>query len=394
MKDRLPPHKFGPGSNISSVMDAAKTHSLGIKPHPPGLFNQIMKSGLVKEVTITTTDERPLIDKLHEGTFQEQIGMQWIKDKYALRMLLRKAHCFTIDDETSRLIADFSLAIARDLESARQLAIPPFGVTWIDHNNVARLNRISEMGMPLTPTAAGKTSAGAPVDRVGWLIHPDNHIGGWFAHYVCHTNGGILMSPLAYWWHAASRQEKIIERPGFTPMHDHPDSTTEFIQGLTFGMYAKDINVLPHDAYPSPTPMHDSFASNYKGQVKEMMMEIAGELRHIWGLLIAINSTQFGAEARTTPQPLHTDVRMMPNRKPLLPIEHKILHLHLRKKLTPDKLVTRAITHHKNREHDVRGHFRTLRNSDGSVRKVIPIPEHKRGDPKLGKIIKTYKVEK
>jgi len=56
--------------------------------------------------------------------------------------------------------------------------------------------------------------------------------------------------------------------------------------------------------------------------------------------------------------------------------------------------VARAITHHKNREHDVRGHWREYRNEDGSVRMRVPVKSHKRGDIRLGRIEKTYSVEK
>jgi len=111
----------------------------------------------------TPLDTRPLIDQLHEATFTNPVGLQWIKDKYGLRTLLRKAHCFTLDAETSALVADFSIAIGSDLESARRMAIPPFPVTWIDVDNRARLGRVKERGVGLTPTAAGETDAGPPV---------------------------------------------------------------------------------------------------------------------------------------------------------------------------------------------------------------------------------------
>jgi hypothetical protein len=84
----------------------------------------------------------------------------------------------------------------------------------------------------------------------------------------------------------------------------------------------------------------------------------------------------------------------MPNGKPLLPLEHKVLHLHLSKRVTPDKLVLRAISHHKNREHEVRSHWRSYRNADGTVRRRTLIRDHKRGDARLGVITKTYKLER
>ena len=150
----------------------------------------------VTEEAVKLVDDRTLIDRLHEATFTEPVGLQWIEDKYALRTLVRKAHCFTLDKVTSSLVGDFSLAIASDLEAARRMAIPPFPVTWIDVDNRARLSRMKELGVGLTANA--ETDA---VHRVGWLIHPDVANGGHFAHYVCQVDEGVTISPLAYWWH-------------------------------------------------------------------------------------------------------------------------------------------------------------------------------------------------
>ena len=102
------------------------------------------------------------------------------------------------------MVADFSMAVARDLPTVRELAIPPFPVTWIDINNVARLNRIRELGYSLTPTAAGETEAGAPVERVGWLIWPSSDLGGHYMIHVCEVGQGVLVSPLAWWWHTGA----------------------------------------------------------------------------------------------------------------------------------------------------------------------------------------------
>lgn len=106
--------------------------------------------------------DRPLIDIFHEATFSNPIGMQWVTDLYGFRTALRKAHCFTIDRETSALIADFSLAICEDLDSVRQLAIPPFPTTWFEIDNVARLDRLVALGFKLSAMAANN-----PCTKVG-----------------------------------------------------------------------------------------------------------------------------------------------------------------------------------------------------------------------------------
>jgi len=79
----------------------------------------------------------------------------------------------------------------------------------------------------------------------------------------------------------------------------------------------------------------------------------------------------------------------MKNGKPLLPLEHKVLHLHLNKRVTPAKIVTQAVTHHHNRLHEVRAHWRLLKSG-----KRVPVKSHSRGDERLGRIEKTYHVER
>ena len=307
-------------------------------------------------------DDRPLIDKLHEATFTDSVGMQWFNDKYALRMLLRKTHCFTLDKATSALVSDFSVAIAHDLEVARRIAIPPFDHTWVEIDNVARLDRLKAMGIPLTKQAAGET-AGGPVERVGWLILPGEH-GGWSATYVTEVDQGIATSPLSYWWHAGS--------PSPLP-HDQRVHNDKLIERLTFGV--KDSGVGPTDAFPCATALHgpDMNKVGLTDDMYELMSELSGELRHIWGFLVALGAGQLGMEASFTSQPKPMTERKMPNGKPLLPLEHKVLHLHLAKRMTVDKVIARAITHHKHREHDVRAHFRALKNPDGTVRARVPV---------------------
>jgi len=371
--DRGQSHKFGPGYDDIRTQRAARRDDSVARM----LLNTVRK----EEPPPLLLDDRPLIDRLHEGTFTNAPGLSTIKDLYGLRMLLRKAHCFTLSEETSRLVADFSMAISGDLESSRKMAIPPFPVTWIDLDNRARLNRMRELGISLTPQAAGETEAGAPVDRVGWLIHPGVEHGGFHASYCCVVEQGALVAPLSYWWHCGTS----------APMREVAGNDV-LMQGLTFGM--KNVNVHPHDAFPCPTVLHDDLKVRDKEHVLELMSEISGELRHVWGLLIALGAGQLGMEAKTSVQPKHTDIRKMPNGKPLLPLEHKVLHLHLAKKMTPARVVVRMMTHHKHRWHEVRAHFRTYKNPDGTVRMRIPIKSHERGDERLGRIEKTYSVEK
>jgi len=126
----------------------------------------------------------------------------------------------------------------------------------------------------------------------------------------------------------------------------------------------------------------------------ELMMEIAGELRHVFGLLIALGAGQLGATTSIAPQPVTQSSPVIAKGKTLFPIEHKVLTIKLSKRHTVEKVTARAITGIKHRWHEVRGHFRTKHNADGSVKWHIPIKPHERGDKRLGRVEKTYKIEK
>ncbi len=182
-KDNAPPHRYGPGYDLPSditgkrfenvsMVDIAKGITMGnaaknatirterATAKDDSVARQLLSNargpryqeikpddiiklkGGEKFVVLPKEDKRPLIDRVHEATFTNPVGMQWFDDLYGLRMLLRKAKCFTLDDATSAMTADFSIAIGHDLESTRRISIPPFPVTWIDLNNRVRLNRI------------------------------------------------------------------------------------------------------------------------------------------------------------------------------------------------------------------------------------------------------------
>jgi len=315
-------------------------------------------------------DDRPIIDQLHEATFTHPLGMYAIGDDYALRMLLRKAHCFTLDEATSSMVADFSMATTVDLEAARRLAIPPFDVTWIELNNHARLKRMFELKAPLGTYDPKEP----PTSRIGWLIHPATELGGWYATYVSVIDVGVWIAPLSYWWHSGSPNPK-----GMVPT----DKVAKLIEWLLFGTAG---NVFGEDAHMHASNLHVPIQVLDVGDTKDIMAEMAGELRHIWGFLIALAAGQNGVKLTSQSNPTRAPP-IMKNGKPLLPLEHKVLHLHLRK--APQKLISQAITHHHNRQHDVRAHWRTLKSG-----KRVPIKSHQRGDVKLGRIEKTYHVER
>lgn len=124
------------------------------------------------------------------------------------------------------------------------------------------------------------------------------------------------------------------------------------------------------------------------------MFELSGELRSVWGLLLALGAGHLGAQTIHSEQALPAGPHAVAKGKPVLPLEHKVLTIKLGKRRTIEKVAAMAITGIKKRWHEVRGHFRTKLNPDGSVKWRIPIKPHQRGDERLGRIEKTYRVEK
>ena len=340
-------------------------------------------------------DGRPIIDQIHEGTFTDPTGLRYIKDKYALRMMLRKAQRFVLDSTTSALVGDFSVAVSDDLEASRRLAVPPFPVTWFEIDNTARMKRVRELGVKVLdandPNVFDKdTKYHEVIARCGWLIQPATENGGYCATYFTSTQHGAVALPMAYYWHN--------NEPDSIPYNVYGDNNAAAIremQWMLFGM--TKCNVHPTDAHLYPSPLHVD-VGNLKQPPKsilEMMAEMAGEMRHIWGLLIALSAGQLGVNTDTSGAVRHAGApKTMPNGKPLLALEHKTLHLHLAKRSTPAKVLLRAITQHKKRWHRVRTHFRTYRNEDGSVHHRTEIAAHERGDARLGRIEKTYRIER
>ena len=338
------------------------------------------------------TDKPTLIDVVHEATFTEPRTMMFVKDKYALRMMLRRAHRFMLDSSTSRLVGDFSIAVSADLDSARRLAVPPFPVTWFELDNAARMARTRELGVKVLDAVENpNTVYGPPVDRCGWLVHPASQ-GGYYCTYFAESDGGPFALPFSYWWHTGEPDPDTLD----DLRGDFFRNTVMEMQWMSFGMARG--NVGPSDAYLYPAPFQPQIEDQTAkpDMVLDMMAEMAGEQRHIWGLMVALGAGQLGGvEADTSGRVQHSGApKTMPNGKPLLALEHKTLHLHLAKRTTPDKVLLRAITHHKKRWHEVRSHWRTYKNEDGTVRRRTLIEQHTRGDERLGRIEKTYVVER
>jgi hypothetical protein len=325
-------------------------------------------------------EKRPLIDKLQEATFSDTTNMQYVTDKYALRLLLRKAHCFTIDSDTSALIPDFSIAVAKDLEAARHLAIPPFPTTWFEIDNVARIARAGKL-TGLTLSAQRDDIC----DKVGWLIN-QTASGNYCASYATELERGMFVAPLSFHWSIGSAPcdaapKLIHSQKGIEPS-EALSGFSRIASQICFGIDHVDVST---DYATFGGASFQSSTTAYLSKEAEIMRELWGELRHIWGLLIAL-----GTAPVATGEPKKYDgPAIIAKGKPLFPLEHKTLTIKLGKRRTVAKTVEKALHGVRMRWHEVRAHTRLLKSG---VR--IPVKPHARGDKSLGVITKTYLVEK
>jgi len=363
--------------------DNALIQAAGGKEFRP-ISQSILTTALYPKGVLASDTGRPLIDHLQEATFTDRTPMQWVTDKYSMRMLLRKAHCFTVDKVTSGLITEFSIAIAGDIDDARQLAVPPFPTTWFEIDNIARLNAAKRMQIRLAPTAMGQTEAGDAVPRVGWFITtigPDEYA----CTYACHLAEGMFVAPVSFCW--TTKRE---------PVNHVQARSKEWLDRMLFGC-TTNCNIdgawLGHPSFMRSIRDPDGVIAINEHEL-ELMKEISGELRHVFGLLIALGAGQMGAVSSTTVQAPPSGAPPVMKGKPLLPLEHKVLTIKLSRRMTVAKVAAKAISGNKKRWHEVRGHFRKLVNADGSLKRMTPVKPHHRGDEKVGRIEKTYLVER
>jgi hypothetical protein len=278
------------------------------------------------------------------------------------------------------MISDFSIAIASDLEAARHLAIPPFPITWFELDNWARLRRIKELGIRLTKVAASDDV----IPRVGWLITQGNS--GYSASYVAHFDEGVFVAPTSFHWTTDASHCKTapLKIDGKSIEDEAPKDVIDRLQGLSnsicFGVANANTNF--HTTNFGPASFQGDRFGKYEYQI---MKELWGELRHIWGLLIALGTSTAEIGEPTK----HQGPMVFAKGKPLLALEHKTLKIHLGKKKTVNKVVEVALHGVRKRWHEVRAHTRLLPSG-----KRVPVKSHERGDEKLGKIIKTYEVLK
>jgi hypothetical protein len=327
-----------------------------------------------------------LIDEVQAATFDSvQMAKHKVKPR-DLRDVLRKAQRFVLNEKTSAMISDFSVAVSKDMDAACTMAIPPYPITWIEFDNSARLKRTRSRGdVQLVGDPAGH---GDIIDRVGWLIQTGHGPAGIAGNrdlqlhimtYHCMIDGKWISPQFSWCWTSQADMKLTLTA-----------TEKNFVDRYAFGTHTNCFRAeIIHD--------HTDNAHHEWSKSDRMMLEeLAGELRHVFGFLVALNSSEQEKSgiSRTisdsvwsgTPEPMF-------NGKPLFNLEHKILDLKLGARQTVEKVALRAITQARKKGHDVRGHLRKLRNEDGTIKRIVPVKDHHRGDDRLGIIKKTYRVD-
>lgn len=307
-------------------------------------------------------------------------GLRWVSDAYHLRDTIRKAKHFRLDARASGYVADASIAIADHLDEAREMARSPYPVVWIDIDNPARLSRIKSHGIGLTSRAAGGID-GAPVDSVGWLIerHPTQH-SAFRASYFTEVEEGVVMMPLAWAWDCDGNS---CPWPHLRMINQEKLGMSEldFLFGVrgaictaswAIGGWVDTLN--PHSTQTS------------------LIREVVGELRHIFGFLVTIGSLP--VEYVDIPHidgDLSQPVPVIKG-KPVYALVHRDVMIRVPKRRELTKIITRLCEGMRKRRHDVRGHWRSFYNADGSLRRKVWVRNHERGDLSLGRVEHGYRI--
>lgn len=324
----------------------------------------------------------PLADKLHVDLCNAKSFPQ---HAYDMRATLRKAQKFVLDAASSAKISDFSLAIAEDLDGARQAARPPYPVTWIEFDNLARFNRATELNIKRTINPAFNKGDQSPIPRVGWLIerHPTQHSAYKLSHVGDLSGDKVFVTPWSWIWDVEggpSPWEVInVGEDGWSD---------DLVSHYHFGVNPQVSKTTTWFGWSYGTPRGAT-------QLDERLAsEFAGELRNAWGLLVALGALPsvdhavVRIENPNEPAPPVTIVKD----KPVQPFVIRQVTLRIPRLRDINKVVTRCIEGARKRRHGVRGHWRHYRNADGDVVRKVWIQDHERGDESLGRVEHSYRV--
>jgi hypothetical protein len=314
-------------------------------------------------------------------------------------MALRKAQKFVFDLDSSRKIAEFSFEIQNDLDGARQAARAPYPITWIEYNNAERLRHAKTLGVHFVQN--DPMDGFDPVQYAGWLERHQTQHSAYRMTYVGDLGVQQGAKVNAGWrWDEAEK--------GAYPLYVSSWGWMWDVEGKDLPWEPLALNIAPHlvNQYLfgihelQSTTSHVGFCMSY-GRYKEthdterLLLEFAGELRHVFGLLLALGSL---------PTIDHTIVRIdNPNEQPvaeprkvgdktILPFAYRTVTLRIPRLRDPNKVVQRVLEGIRKRRHGVRGHWRNYRDAQGNVVRRVWVNDHERGDASLGRVEHDYRV--
>ena len=290
-----------------------------------------------------------LADKLNESLMMKPLprGLHYLKDRSALLTALRRSQRFIFDDNSSRLIAEASIEIADYLDEARKMAIPPFPYTFVQIDNVARITKIHDMGIPLTRSAKID-----PVPDVGWLIerHQTQHT-AYRASYVCLTDLGMLVSPWAWSWDITDDKTCPWDK------YYETDGSSAIVSSM-FGMHNPNV----HQCW-----MTTGYADRDRIADKSFssaVTELSGELRHIFGFLTLLN--QIPQEVSEPKRSRTYSASVVGSDKKATPLEYRDAILRLPQRKSLSKIIKRACLGIRKRYHPVRTQWRTFKKTESA----------------------------
>jgi hypothetical protein len=301
-------------------------------------------------------------------------GLRWVSDARELRERIRKARHFRLDARASTYVAEASMAIADHLDEARELSRAPFPLTWVQIDNVARLKRVEELGVRLSPRANGEVE-GEPCTHIGWLIERhQTQLSAHRASYFTEMDQGVFLAPMAFMWDCEGKPSPW---PVANMSRDLGVPSADFLLGMRGATCSA---VWAGQGWSDPRRTSDFWGA--------LAWEFAGELRHIFGFLVTI--THVPIEESETIR-LDGDISQPPpvvKGKPVFKLEHRDIVIKLPRHRDITKTITRVCEGMRKKRHDVRGHWRHFYNADGSIRRRTWIKNHERGDESLGRIVR------
>lgn len=314
---------------------------------------------------------------------------------------LAKARKFVLNSDMSAFMCDLANVVigtpkemhVRILEGTRKLARAPHALTWIEYDNVAKVERGKEYGVE-------PANRDHLPEKLGWLIEQHPQVETAFSALECSShaldvNNQTIYCPqpnvVAHVWCTedhpipfnAAEFAPFIKKymPNDGSVSNYPDRSggNEWVSGVTTGI----------TSYHSPYvgiirgPQSQDMMNKYFEQSKyNAIAELQGDLRYLWALLATINDLPTKVEAVVASRGFVAKGRYRKF------VDHSFITLNIPAK-TYKKVAAKAIHAAKRRAHQVRGHWRKNWRKPGER---MWIKEHERGDASLGFVLHDYKV--